>query len=50
MRDATPICWGRKKVVIFGLFGCFLSGLSYLLAATNTQWAVLSMVLLCVDA
>ena len=39
---------GPKKVVIFGLCGCFLSGLSYLLAATSTQFAVLSMVLLCV--
>ncbi|HAT1646544.1 TPA: MFS transporter [Raoultella planticola] len=38
---------GPKKIVIFGLCGCFLSGLSYLLAAIGGGWPILSLVLLC---
>ena len=39
---------GPKKIVVFGLCGCFLSGLSYLLAAFGGGWPLLSLVLLCV--
>jgi len=38
---------GPKKVVIFGLCGAFLSGLSYLLAAMGSSPDILSLVLLC---
>ena len=38
---------GPKKIVIFGLCGCFLSGASYLLAAFGSAWPVVSLVLLC---
>lgn len=38
---------GPKKVVIFGLCGAFLSGLSYLLAAIGSNPGILSLVLLC---
>ncbi len=38
---------GPKKVVIFGLCGAFLSGLSYLLAGMENHPGVLSLVLLC---
>lgn len=38
---------GPKKVVIFGLCGAFLSGLSYLLAGMGNHPGVLSLVLLC---
>ncbi|QJT83075.1 MFS transporter [Kosakonia sp. MUSA4] len=38
---------GPKKVVIFGLCGAFLSGLSYLLAAMGSSPGILSLVLLC---
>lgn len=38
---------GPKKIVIFGLCGCFLSGLSYLLAAVGSGWPILSLTLLC---
>ncbi|KIZ42299.1 MFS transporter, partial [Raoultella ornithinolytica] len=38
---------GPKKIVIFGLCGCFLSGLSYLLAAVGSGWPILSLALLC---
>lgn len=38
---------GPKKVVIFGLCGAFLSGLSYLLAGVGNHPGVLSLVLLC---
>ncbi|HAT1621636.1 TPA: MFS transporter [Raoultella planticola] len=38
---------GPKKIVIFGLCGCFLSGLSYLLAAIGSGWPILSLALLC---
>lgn len=38
---------GPKKVVIFGLCGAFLSGLSYLLAAIGSSPGILSLVLLC---
>lgn len=38
---------GPKRIVVMGLCGCFLSGLSYLLAATGSGWPLLSLVLLC---
>jgi MFS family permease len=38
---------GPKKIVIFGLCGCFLSGASYMLAAFGSAWPVMSLVLLC---
>ena len=38
---------GPKKIVIFGLCGCFLSGLSYLLAALGSSWPLVSLALLC---
>lgn len=38
---------GPKKIVVFGLCGCFLSGLSYLLAAMGGGWPMVSLVLLC---
>jgi MFS family permease len=34
---------GPKKIVIFGLCGCFLSGLSYLLAAVGSGWPMVSL-------
>lgn len=39
--------FGPKKIVIFGLCGCFLSGLGYFVAGLNTDTALLSLVLLC---
>lgn len=38
---------GPKKIVVFGLCGCFLSGASYLLAAMGGGWPVASLALLC---
>lgn len=38
---------GPKRIVVMGLCGCFLSGLSYLLAATGSDWPLVSLVLLC---
>lgn len=38
---------GSKKVVIFGLCGAFLSGLSYLLAGVGGSIGVLGLILLC---
>ena len=38
---------GPKKVVVFGLCGCFLSGLSYLLAGFVSGWPIASLLLLC---
>lgn len=38
---------GPKKVVIFGLCGAFLSGLSYLLAGVGGSVGVLGLILLC---
>lgn len=38
---------GPKKIVVFGLGGCFLSGLSYLLAAWGIGWPLISLLLLC---
>ncbi len=38
---------GPKKIVVFGLGGCFLSGLSYLLAAWGSGWPLISLLLLC---
>ena len=38
---------GPKKIVIFGLCGCFLSGLGYLLAALFGGLPVVSLALLC---
>ncbi|OAT15926.1 putative transporter [Buttiauxella noackiae ATCC 51607] len=39
---------GPKKIVIFGLCGCFLSGASYMLAALGSAWPLVSLVLLCI--
>lgn len=39
--------WGPKKVVVIGLFGCFISGLCILLSALAESWTVLSLGLLC---
>ncbi|WP_052130901.1 MFS transporter [Erwinia typographi] len=39
--------WGPKKVVVFGLCGCFLSGLCYALAAVGINMPILSLLLLC---
>ena len=39
--------FGPKKIVIFGLCGCFLSGLGYFMAGLNTDAALLSLILLC---
>ncbi|MGF6103014.1 MFS transporter [Enterobacter sp. A4] len=39
--------FGPKSIVVVGLCGCFLSGLSYLLAATTSHWPLVSLVLLC---
>lgn len=39
--------WGPKKVVVFGLCGCFLSGLCYALAALGVNMPILSLLLLC---
>jgi MFS family permease len=38
---------GPKKIVVFGLCGCFLSGVSYLLAAFGSGWPMASLILLC---
>ena len=38
--------WGPKKVVIFGLCGCLLSGICYALAAFSTGWPQLCLALL----
>ena len=38
---------GPKKIVIFGLCGCFLSGASYMLAAFGSAWPLVSLGLLC---
>ena len=38
---------GPKKIVIFGLCGCFLSGASYMLAAFGSAWPLVSLILLC---
>lgn len=38
---------GPKKIVIFGLCGCFLSGIGYLLAALFGGLPVVSLALLC---
>lgn len=38
---------GPKKIVIFDLCGCFLSGASYMLAAFGSAWPLVSLVLLC---
>ena len=40
--------WGAKKVVIFGLFGCLISGICTVLAALTLATPVLSLTLLCV--
>ncbi|MGE9552533.1 MFS transporter [Erwinia amylovora] len=40
--------WGPKRVVIFGLCGCFLSGVCYALAAVGAAVPLLSLALLCV--
>ena len=39
--------FGPKSIVVVGLCGCFLSGLSYLLAATTSHWPLVSLALLC---
>lgn len=38
---------GPKKIVVFGLCGCFLSGFGYLLAALGSGWPLISLILLC---
>ncbi|MEZ2604230.1 MFS transporter [Kluyvera intermedia] len=38
---------GPKKIVVFGLCGCFLSGLGYLLASLGSDWPLISLMLLC---
>ncbi|NDJ55925.1 MFS transporter [Enterobacteriaceae bacterium 4M9] len=38
---------GPKKIVVFGLCGCLLSGLGCLLAALSAGWPLLALVLLC---
>ncbi|EJN2437384.1 MFS transporter [Salmonella enterica] len=37
---------GPKKIVVFGLCGCFLSGLGYLLADIASAWPMISLLLL----
>ncbi|WP_144817986.1 MFS transporter [Enterobacter sp. DE0047] len=39
---------GPKKIVLFGLCGCFLSGVGYLLASIGSGWPIVSLALLCV--
>lgn len=39
---------GPKKIVVFGLCGCFLSGLGYLLAGSTQDWPLVSLLLLCI--
>ena len=39
--------FGPKSIVVVGLCGCFLSGLSYLLAAATSHWPLFSLALLC---
>lgn len=39
--------WGPKRVVVFGLCGCFLSGLCYALAALGGNMPIFSLLLLC---
>lgn len=38
---------GPKKIVVFGLCGCFLSGASYFLAGSVSHWPIASLLLLC---
>ena len=38
---------GPKKIVVFGLCGCFLSGLGYLTAGLTASLPVISLLLLC---
>lgn len=38
---------GAEKIVVFGLCGCFLSGLGYLLAGSTNDWPLASLLLLC---
>ncbi|WP_275553430.1 MFS transporter [Mixta sp. Marseille-Q2659] len=40
--------WGPKKVVVFGLCGCLLSGVCYALAALSYSWPLISLALLCI--
>lgn len=37
---------GPKKIVVFGLCGCFLSGLGYLLADIASAWPMINLLLL----
>lgn len=39
--------FGPKSIVVVGLCGCFLSGLSYLMAAATSHWPLVSLALLC---
>ncbi len=41
---------GPKKIVVFGLCGCFLSGLGYLTAGLTASLPVISLLLLCLGA
>ena len=38
---------GPKKIVVFGLCGCFLSGAGYFLAGSVSDWPIVSLVVLC---
>ncbi|HFZ8994648.1 TPA: MFS transporter [Citrobacter freundii] len=38
---------GPKKIVVFGLCGCFFSGACYLLAGSLSDWPIASLLLLC---
>ncbi|AUX91890.1 MFS transporter [Mixta gaviniae] len=40
--------WGPKRVVVFGLGGCLLSGVCYALAAISAGWPLASLALLCI--
>jgi len=39
--------FGPKSIVVLGLCGCFLSGVSYLLAGLTGAWPMVSLILLC---
>ena len=41
---------GPKKIVVFGLCGCFMSGLGYLTAGLTASLPVISLLLLCLGA
>lgn len=39
--------FGPKSIVVLGLCGCFLSGVSYFLAGLTSAWPIVSLALLC---